>query len=66
MVEDAIMPPKTVTPIVFLGAPPAPVASASGSTPSINASDVITIGRNRKRTASNYRCYLYFAHLPAV
>ncbi len=56
MVDDAIMPPKTVTPIVFLDAAPAPVANASGNTPRINARDVMMIGRKRSRTASSVDC----------
>ena len=38
-------------PIERRAAAPAPVASASGSTPSTKASEVITIGRNRRRAA---------------
>ena len=47
----AIMPPSTPVPIARCAPEPAPVASASGSTPSPNASEVIRIGRNRSRTA---------------
>ena len=53
ILDDAIIPPKTVTPIVFLEAAPAPVANASGNTPNINANEVIMIGRNLNLTASN-------------
>ena len=46
------MPPNTPVPIDWRAPAPAPVASTSGSTPSTNASDVITIGRKRRRAAS--------------
>ena len=39
--------------MVRLATAPAPVASTSGITPSIKASDVIMIGRRRSRTASS-------------
>jgi hypothetical protein len=48
----ATMPPMTPVPIECRLAEPAPVLMASGSTPRMNASDVITIGRKRSRTAS--------------
>ncbi|MDR3611221.1 MAG: hypothetical protein P4L27_11705 [Ignavibacteriaceae bacterium] len=44
--------PKTVNPIVDLAWAPAPVASAKGDTPKINAIEVIIIGRKRNLTAS--------------
>ena len=46
------MPPNTPVPIDWRAAAPAPVAITSGTTPSTNASEVITIGRNRSRAAS--------------
>ena len=49
---DVIIPPMTVVPTDCRAADPAPVASASGSTPRMNASDVIRIGRSRMRAAS--------------
>src|SRR5579871_16566 len=49
----ATIPPNTVQPIVLRATELAPVASASGRTPSINAMDVINIGRRRSRTASS-------------
>jgi hypothetical protein len=45
-------PPSTATPIAFCAPAPAPLAIASGKTPSTNASEVITIGRSRIRDAS--------------
>ena len=48
----ASMPPMTPVPIECRLAAPAPVESASGSTPKMNASDVMTIGRKRSRAAS--------------
>ena len=50
-VVAATMPPSTVQPMVERAIPLAPVASANGTTPKINASDVITIGRRRSFTA---------------
>ena len=47
----AIMPPATPMPTAFWLAEPAPVATAKGSTPRMNASDVIRIGRRRWRAA---------------
>src|SRR5688500_1173469 len=49
---DISMPPNTPVPIDWRAADPAPVEIASGATPSMKASDVITIGRKRKRAAS--------------
>ena len=46
-----IMPPSTPVPIACLAPEPAPVEIASGTTPMPNASEVITIGRRRSRTA---------------
>ncbi len=56
IVDEAIIPPSTVHPIVFLDAPPAPVARANGNTPNINAIEVMIMGRKRKRTASRVDC----------
>ena len=47
------MPLKTVVPRVRRISAPAPWPSISGSTPRMNASDVITIGRSRSRHASS-------------
>jgi hypothetical protein len=41
---DATMPPATAVPTEFRGRRAAPVATASGSTPRMNANDVIRIG----------------------
>ena len=46
-----IMPPSTPVPMARCAPEPAPVASASGSTPRPKASEVIRIGRRRSRTA---------------
>src|ERR1700752_2980065 len=51
-VVAAIMPPNTVVPTETRPAAPAPVATISGTTPRINASEVIRIGRSRIRAAS--------------
>ena len=48
----ASMPPMTPVPIECRAPAPAPVEIASGSTPRMNASDVIRIGRKRSRAAS--------------
>ncbi|CAJ8004818.1 hypothetical protein X896_6311 [Burkholderia pseudomallei ABCPW 1] len=40
-------------PIAICAPDAAPVANASGSTPTPNASEVITIGRSRSRAASS-------------
>ncbi len=48
----ASMPPITPVPIEWRAPAPAPVDSASGNTPRMNASDVMTIGRKRRRAAS--------------
>ena len=47
------MPPKTAVPMARWLADEAPEASTSGSTPSMKASEVIRIGRNRRRAASS-------------
>ena len=49
---DASMPPATAVPTELRDAAPAPVASASGNTPRMNANDVIRIGRRRMRADS--------------
>jgi hypothetical protein len=49
---EATMPPATVVPTELRAAAPAPVAMASGSTPRMNANDVIRMGRSRMRDAS--------------
>ena len=55
MVSSAI-PPTTVVPIAFREAAPAPLAMTSGRQPTMNASEVITIGRIRSRAASIAAC----------
>ena len=47
------IPPITPVPIARWLAEPAPVDIASGSTPRMNASDVIRIGRKRRCAASS-------------
>jgi len=47
-----IMPPNTPVPIACCVSALAPVASISGTTPRAKASDVIRIGRRRRRAAS--------------
>ncbi|KAG1353403.1 hypothetical protein G6F61_014643 [Rhizopus arrhizus] len=47
------MPPNTPVPIACWVSFDAPCASISGTTPSANASEVITIGRRRSRAASS-------------
>ena len=49
---DASMPPATDVPTELRAPAPAPVATASGSTPRMNANDVMRIGRSRMRAAS--------------
>ncbi len=49
---EAAMPPATDVPTELRAPAPAPVAKASGSTPRMNASDVIRMGRIRMRPAS--------------
>ena len=46
------MPAKTAVPSVWRSSAPAPVAQTSGTTPRMNANDVIRIGRSRNRAAS--------------
>ena len=46
---EAIMPPTTVVPIEWQQLAPAPLASARGSTPKMNAKAVCRIGRSRRR-----------------
>ena len=46
------MPPKTTVPSDCWLAEPAPVAVRSGTTPRMNAIEVIRIGRKRRRVAS--------------
>ena len=61
------IPPITQIPISLRPAAPAPVLMASGSTPSMNANDVINIGRKRMRDASitdsDKRCPLSYNSL---
>ncbi|CFP25652.1 Uncharacterised protein [Bordetella pertussis] len=45
------MPPITPVPMAFWLPEPAPVEMASGTTPRMNASDVIRMGRRRWRAA---------------
>ncbi|CAM4168697.1 hypothetical protein PAYE108092_20845 [Paracoccus yeei] len=52
MTADVAMPPRTPMPMDFCAAAPAPLAKASGMTPSMKASVVIRIGRSRMREAS--------------
>ena len=47
-----IMPANTATPMAWRISAPAPVDVTSGSTPITKASEVIRIGRNRRRLAS--------------
>jgi hypothetical protein len=49
----AIIPPKTPVPIDWRAAAPAPLALTSGKTPSTKASEVMMIGRKRRRAASS-------------
>ena len=49
----AIMPPITPVPIEWRLTEPAPVLIANGKTPKMNASEVMTIGRNLSRAASS-------------
>ena len=49
----ASMPPMTPVPTEWRAPAPAPLENASGSTPRMNASEVIRIGRNRSRAASS-------------
>ena len=49
---EASMPPATAVPTEFRAPAPAPVAYASGSTPRMNANDVMRIGRSLMRAAS--------------
>src|SRR5712664_1229816 len=51
-VVAAIIPPKTVVPTETRPARPAPCANTSGTTPKMNASEVIKMGRSRMRAAS--------------
>ena len=46
------MPKKTAAPMALRISEPAPVDSARGATPMMNAMDVIKIGRSRNRQAS--------------
>ncbi len=49
---DTNMPPATAVPTEWRASCPAPEAKTSGSTPRMNASDVIRMGRSRSREAS--------------
>lgn len=60
MTVAAVMPPITPIPIEFWLPEPAPVAIASGVTPSTNASYVIKIGRSRFRAASKVASIMVF------
>ena len=53
---EAVMPPIMPVPIECRLAAPAPVLTASGRTPSINASEVIIIGRKRRCEALTAAC----------
>ena len=48
---DKIMPPIMPVPMAWRLPAPAPVEMASGKTPKVNASEVITIGRKRSLAA---------------
>ena len=48
----AAMPPATAVPTECRASRPAPLATTSGMTPRMNASDVMRIGRSRIRAAS--------------
>ena len=48
----AVMPPITPVPTAARAPAPAPLENANGTTPRINANEVIKMGRNRKRAAS--------------
>lgn len=50
---DSTVPPSTAVPMAWRLAAPGPVPSASGSTPKPKASEVIRMGRRRRRTASS-------------
>ena len=47
-----IMPASTAVPRAFCAPDPAPLLTASGSTPKMKHSDVIMMGRKRRREAS--------------
>ena len=47
------MPPITPVPMARWLAEPAPLARASGNTPMVKASDVMTMGLNRRWAASS-------------
>ena len=49
----ANIPPNTPVPMEWRLAAPAPEAITRGTTPKIKAMEVMMIGRNRRRTASN-------------
>ena len=49
----SVMPPMTTVPKIRREAAPDPLAVQSGRQPKMNASAVITIGRNRSRAASS-------------
>ena len=49
---DPSIPVSTAMPMDFSALAPAPVASTSGTTPRMKASEVTTISRNRERAAS--------------
>jgi hypothetical protein len=51
-----IIPANTATPMALRISAPAPVDSTSGSTPMMKASEVIRIGRRRRRLASMAAC----------
>ena len=51
-----IMPENTATPMAWRISDPAPLEITSGTTPMMKASEVIRIGRSRKRLASIAAC----------
>ena len=60
------IPLKTVVPSVRRISAPAPWPRISGTTPRMNASDVITIGRSRSRQASSAACRRGLARVAVV
>ena len=50
------MPPSTVQPNVWRLWAPAPEANTKGRMPKMNASEVMMMGRKRRRTASSVAC----------
>ena len=57
------IPPMTLVPMAWRLAAPAPVLTARGTQPRMKASEVITMGRKRRRAASSAACT---ASLPSL